>query len=49
MRFSVFYLSFRDVFQGQREIKSLNMRFATEQPLAATVSNPNSLLISLWP
>ncbi|MCY4513150.1 MAG: hypothetical protein OXB86_05630, partial [Bdellovibrionales bacterium] len=34
------YLSFRDDFQGQREVKSSDMRFATEQPSVATVSKP---------
>ncbi|MCY4512903.1 MAG: hypothetical protein OXB86_04370 [Bdellovibrionales bacterium] len=36
-------------FQGQREGKSSNMRFATKRPLVASVSKPNSLLPSLWP
>ncbi|MCY4512561.1 MAG: hypothetical protein OXB86_02605 [Bdellovibrionales bacterium] len=43
------YPSFRDDFQSQREVKSSDMRFATEQPSVATVSKPNSLLTSLWP
>ncbi|MCY4512883.1 MAG: hypothetical protein OXB86_04265 [Bdellovibrionales bacterium] len=45
--FLFFYLSFRNDFQGQREVKTSNMRFATKRLIAAFVSKPNSLLTSL--